>query len=85
MRTVVPCQRGDAVAGLDAEIEQRAGEAAGADGEVAVGVAADGLVGGAPHDLVARIDRFGAAEDGRQRERVVHHQAVHGISLGIRD
>ncbi len=31
VRTVVPAERGDAVAGLDAEIEQRAGEAARAD------------------------------------------------------
>ena len=39
VRAVVPAERGDAIARPDAEIEQGAGEAAGADGEVAVGVA----------------------------------------------
>ena len=45
VRAVVPAERGDAVAGRDAEIEQDPGEAAGAVGEVGAGVAADRLVG----------------------------------------
>ena len=50
VRTVVPAERRDAVAGLDAESMQRAGEAPRADREVGVGVAMDRLVGSARHD-----------------------------------
>ena len=77
MRAVVPAEGGDAVARFESQREQGGGEAPGADREVAVGVALDRLVGEAPDDLVARVDLFGAPEDGRQREGIVHHQAVH--------
>ena len=69
VRAVVPAERGDAVAGLDAEVEQGPGEAAGAVGEVGEGVAVDRLVGEAPDDFLAAGRLFGAAEDRRQRQR----------------
>ena len=77
VRAVVPAERGDAVAGMDAEIEEGAGEAAGAFREGGVVVTADRLVGRAPDDLAVAEERFGAAEDGREGERIVHHEAVH--------
>ena len=78
VRAVVPAEGGDAVAGRDAEIEQDPREASGAVGEFGAGIAPDALVGGPPDDFLAAEERFRAAEDRRQGERVVHHQAVHG-------
>ena len=79
VRSVVPAQRGDAVAGLNAEVDEHLGQAAGAAGEVGVGVAADqAAVGKARDDFAGAEELFGAAENRRQRQREVHHQAVHG-------
>ncbi len=77
VRAVVPGERGDAVAGDDAEVGEGAGEPPGAVAEVAHGVAVNRLVREARDDLATPVDRLPSAEDGRQGERVVHHEAVH--------
>ena len=82
VRAVVPGERGDAVAGADAEVRERAGEAPRANGPVGVGVAMQRLVRPARHDFAAAEQLFGATEDRREREREVHHQAVHRVLQG---
>lgn len=77
VRAVVPAEGGDAVAGRDAEVQEDAGEAPAADGEVGEGVALERRIGGTPVDLASAAERLRAAEDGREREGVVHHQTVH--------
>src|SRR5204863_5298152 len=77
VRAVVPGERGDAVAGSDAETREGLREAARAAGEVAVFVAFDGFIGGAPDDGARAEELLGAAEDGVVGEREVHHEAVH--------
>ena len=79
VRAVIPAERGDAVAGDDAEVEEDAGRGAGRGAvKSAHGVAVNRLVREARDDFLPAEDCFGAAEDRRQGERVVHHQAVHG-------
>ena len=70
VRAVVPAERGDAVAGADAEVEQGAGEAPGAAGEVARRCS-DGSTCPRRRETISRRRKtcFGAAEDRRQRER----------------
>ena len=81
MLRMVPPERGDAIAGSDAEAAQRAGQAARAVGEITEGAALERAIGEPGHDLAAAEQRLATAEDGRQRERVVHHQAGHGHLL----
>ena len=80
VRPVIPAEGCDAIAWRDAEVEQRLRQTPRTDREVGAGVAADRLVSGAPDDFLPPEQRFGAAKDRRQRERVVHHQAVHGAN-----
>src|SRR5262249_53662133 len=77
VRAVVPHQRGDAIAGLNAEGDEGASEAARAVGPVGNRVAVERLVRIARDDLARTEQLFGAAEDRRQRQRVVHHQTEH--------
>ena len=77
VRAVIPAERRNAVARDDAEVEQGAGEAPGAVCEVAHRIAMNRFVGEARDDLAAAVDCFTPAENGRQSQRIVHHQAVH--------
>ena len=81
VRAVIPAERRHAVAGNDAEIEQGASEAPGPVREVAHRVAMNRLVREARDDLLAAVDCFSPAENRRQGERIVHHQAVHAPGL----
>ena len=73
---VVPAERGDAVAALEAEALQRDRELLRAPREVAVAVAVEALVGEPGDDLLVAEVRLGAAEQVRQRQLEVHHLAV---------
>ena len=75
---VIPPERGNAVAGADAKPVKGAGQAPDAAREVRVGVPVKRPVRPARHDLAAGMDLLRVTEDGRQRQRKVHHQAVHG-------
>src|SRR3989442_54653 len=77
VRAVVPGERGDAIAGPDAEAGEGLRETAGAAGEVVVRAAFDGFIGGAPHDGARAEELLGAPEDGVEGEREVHHEAIH--------
>ena len=74
---VVPAERRDAVAALEAERLEPHGERAGAPGHLGVGVAVEALVGQARDDLGAPEVRLGAPQQRRERELEVHHHAVH--------
>jgi hypothetical protein len=74
---VVPAQRRDAVAALEAELLQADGELLRPPGHVRIRVAVETLVGHAGHDLLVPEERLRAAKQRRERELVVHHQAVH--------
>ena len=74
---VVPAQRGNAVAALEAESLQRDRELLRPPREVAVAVAVEALVGEAGDDLLVAEVRLGAPEQVRQRQLEVHHLAAH--------
>jgi len=77
MLRVVPAQRRDAVAALEAETLQRDRELARAPHRVAVRRATDALVGETRDDFAVAEVRFRPTQQVRQRELEVHHQAVH--------
>src|SRR6185312_9213355 len=79
MAVGVPAEGGDAVAGVDAEVFEGAGEAVDARAEVGVGVAVE-TVFGAGDDLFAREHGGGAGEDVLDGEGVVLHEALHGVT-----
>src|SRR5207253_1235451 len=74
---VVPGERGDAVAGPDAEAGEGLREAARAAREVAVCAALDGFIGGAPDD--------GAAEILGVSRRTVYYRLCPSITPRSRD
>ena len=82
MLVMVPAERRDARAALEAELLQRGGELLRAPHRLAVVRAVEALVGQARDDLAVAEERLGPLEDVRQRQREVHHQAVHGSLLG---
>ena len=81
VRVMVPAQRGDALARLEAEPLQRRGERARAPAVLGVAVPAQALVGHARDDLVAAEQLAGAVEQVVQRQRHVHHRRAHGSLL----
>ena len=81
MLIVVPAERGNAVLGADAQALEPACQPARAVGEVGVRVPMERPVRPACDDGAAREDPLGATQDCRQREREVHHQAVHAAGL----
>src|SRR5262245_16163373 len=81
MLAVVPAERGDAVAGLEPEVPEGPGESAGAFGKGRVFVTMDRGIGETGDDFLADGHRFRTAEDGVDRQRVVHHQALHGADF----
>ena len=78
MLIVVPCERGNPVAGTDPELLQRPRQTPGPRGEVGEGVPVKRPVRAARDDGPPREDALGVPKDGRQRQREIHHQAVHG-------
>ena len=80
---VVPAERPDAVAVLQAElVSQRCGEAACPRRKVGVRVAVPALVRKPRDDLAVAEELLAAAEDRRHVQRVVHDQPVHLSLLG---
>ena len=77
----VPGQRADAVAGLDAEREQRLGHLLRALVGVAVGVAVDRPFDGAGDDLGIAVVEGGMLDELRNQKRAVLHEAEHRASL----
>ena len=78
---VVPAERCDAVAGLEAEACERDGELLRAPRHIGVRVAVEALVREPRDDLLLAEERLRAAEQRRKRELEVHHLAVHGSSF----
>src|SRR5262249_50306540 len=74
---VIPREGRDAVAALEPEPLQRDCELFRAPRHVAVRVAVEAPVGEPRHDLLVAEVRLGAPEQRRQRQLVLHHQAVH--------
>ena len=74
---VVPAEGRDAVAALEAGLLQRDCELPRAAERVAVVRAVEALVGEARDDLAVAEERLRPAHQVRQRQREVHHQAVH--------
>ena len=74
---VVPGQRRDPVAGLDAGGRQRVGELAGAAEHVAPGAAVSRRVHRDRDDLDVRMVAVREAHDVRDQERPLHHESVH--------
>src|SRR5256884_7946739 len=72
----VPREGGDAVALLQTEGAEDAGEAGRPLGEVRVGVAEEGPAGNTRGDRLLRPEPAAPLEEVRQRERVVHHEVV---------
>src|SRR5579864_6368406 len=75
---VIPHHGGDAVAGLQAEFDERGSEAAGAAIEIAVAGARDGTVWAARNDFDAGEDLVRALEERGEGQREIHHGAAHG-------
>ena len=75
---MVPAERRDPVAALEAETLQRDRELPRAPHRVAVRRAVEALVGEARDDLAVAVVRLGAPQQMRQRQLEIHHQAVHG-------
>jgi hypothetical protein len=78
---VVPAQRRDAVSAVEAELLQGDGELPGSPRHVPVRVAVEALVGKPGDDLLVPEERLRSIQDRRERELVVHHQAVHCRTL----
>ena len=74
---VVPAQRRDAVAALEPELPQRDRELLRAGQRLGVGRAVKGLVREPADDLAAAEVRLRPPQQVRERQREVHHQAVH--------
>ena len=81
MLRVVPHERSDAVAVLEPELPEADDELLRPRDEVGVRVAVPALVGQAARDLVLAVELVGSAEECWDVELVVHHQAVHVLSL----
>ena len=80
MAAVIPGEGGDALAGFHAQARERIGELLGAAVEVPIGAALDRLVRPARDDLGGGEVLARAIEEVHQRERILHHQSVHGAS-----
>ena len=74
---VVPHERRDTVAVLEAERAQRDRQALRPRGELAVAVAVPALVREPRDDLAVAVELVAAAKDRRHVQLVVHHQALH--------
>ena len=77
MLVVVPHERRHAISVLQPEAAQRHRKPLGTGGEVGVRVAVPALVGQPRGDLAITEELLAAAQDGRDIELVVHHQALH--------
>ena len=77
MLVVVPHECPDPVAVLETEAPQRHCQALRARREVGVRVAVPALVRESRDDFAVAVELLGAAEDRRDVELVVHHQALH--------
>ena len=77
MLLVVPHERADAVAVLEAERPQGDRQPLRPRDEIGVGGAMPALVGLPSHDLAVAEELVAPAEDRRHVELVVHHQALH--------
>jgi len=83
MARVVPAERGDAIAALDAELSQAGHETTGALEAFAVVVAKQRAIRAPAHDFLARIRPLGVAEQRRERKRIVHHEAMHTVDTVV--
>ena len=81
---VVPGERPHAVAGGDAEGGEGGGEPPAATAEVGVGVVVHPAVGLPGADPLVRKHPGRVLDDAVERQRVVHHQAVHRFVLTAR-
>ena len=78
----VPAEGRDAIAGLDAEVAERAREPARAAHDLRIRRALD-PVDSAGDDLAVTEDRLGPFGNVPDEQRVIHHQAVHGRSVAV--
>jgi hypothetical protein len=74
---VVPAERRDAVAALEADGLQRDRQLLRPPRHVAPRVTVEALVGQAGDDLLVAEERLGAPQQRRQRQLEVHHQPLH--------
>ena len=81
MLVVVPAQRRNAVTALEAHLSKRNRKLFRAARHVGVGVAVERLVGQTGNDLLLPEVRLRALQQRRNRQREVHHQAVHRSSF----
>ena len=77
MDVMVPAQRRDAVAALETQARESNREGACPAARLGVRRAVEAAVGEPRDDLVPAVVGLRAAEQRRQRQLVVHHQAVH--------
>ncbi len=78
MAFMVPAEGSHAVSPPQSESLQGERELARAAGHVAVAVAMERAVGATRDDLAVEEEGFSAPEHHGNRQRVVHHQTVHG-------
>ena len=78
MAIAVPGQRADAVARLDAELQQGFRHLFGAPPGVAIGVAVDIALDPTGHDFRVAMVEGGVLDELLDQERSVLHQAEHG-------
>src|SRR5450759_166165 len=81
MRVVIPHQRRNAIALFEAGRLQRAAERQRAPVKITVTIAMQRLVGQTRHDFRYAEQLTRALEDMRERERVIHHCALHRQAL----
>ena len=81
MLVVIPAERGNPIARAHAKTLEDPTETADPLSEIRVRVTVERFVRASGHDAAPRMHLLGVAEDRRQRERKVHHQAVHGAGL----
>ena len=81
MAEVVPGERGDAIAGLDAEATERVGEFTGACKRLCVRTTMSRMVGSDGYDLATGMLRLSVTEDRADQERPIHHLSEHKVPL----
>ena len=81
VRVAVPHQGSHAISALQPGAIERTGQGSRPAVEIRVGVAVDGLIRKARHDLGAGKELAGPLQQGSQGQRELHHGSVHQVPL----
>src|ERR1700685_570974 len=85
MRIMIPHQRSHAISTSETGFLQSLGQAASSAVDVAVGAAMQGMIRQAANDILLREDPARSLKNVRERQRVIHHRALHRDPFAIRN